>query len=258
MSSYLMREMAPFDEATWARIDGMVVQVVKNILVGRKFIPLVGPLGWGVEVAPLFGFAVQDGAFAAKQTTDYLPLKELRQEFMFRAKQMAIAAQTPFGLDLGAVAIAATELAKAEDQLIIDNLFDQALVESPLGDWGQPGEPTKAIAAATAKLLQGGCDAPYVLLVSPAMYARLVGLMNYGTPEEEMVEGLVKGGIFQSTCMPNDKVLVVSPAAWNMDLVVGQDVVTSYLGNAELDQRLRIFETVLLRIKRHESICVLK
>ena len=258
MSSYLMREMAPFDEATWAKIDGMVVQVAKNVLVGRKFIPLVGPLGWGVEVAPLFDFSTQNEAFIANETTAYLPLKELRQEFILRARQMAIAVQTPYGLDLGAVAIAATALAKAEDQLIINQLLDQALVESPLGDWGQPGAPTKAIADATAKLLQGGCDAPYVLLVSPAMYARLVSLMNYGTPEEEMVEGLVKGGIFQSTRMPDDRALVVSPAAWNMDLVVGQDVVTSYLGNAELDQRLRIFETVLLRIKRHAAICVLK
>jgi uncharacterized linocin/CFP29 family protein len=258
MSSYLMREMAPFDEAAWAKIDGMVVQVVKNILVGRKFIPLVGPLGWGVEVAPLFGFTVQDGAFVAKETTSYLPLKELRQEFLLRAKQMALAAQTPFSLDLGAVAIAATQLAKAEDELILGGLIAQTGCESALGDWDKPGEPTKAIAAATAKLLQGGCDAPYVLVVSPAMYARLVGLMNYGTPEEEMVEELVKGGIFQSTYMPNDQALVVSPAAWNMDLVVGQDVVTSYLGNVELDQKLRIFETILLRVKRPESICVLK
>ena len=51
---------------------------------------------------------------------------------------------------------------------------------------------------------------------------------------------------------------MVSPQAWNVDLVVGQDVVTAYLGNEGLDHRFRIFETLAVRIKRPGASCILK
>lgn len=72
-----------------------------------------------------------------------------------------------------------------------------------------------------------------------------------------MVEEIVKGGIFQSPVMPVDKVLVVSPKAWNFDLVVGQDAITAYVGNVGMDQRLRLFESLVLRVKLPGAICVL-
>jgi len=41
----------------------------------------------------------------------------------------------------------------------------------------------------------------------------------------------------------------------NLDLVIGQDLITSYLGADDMDHPFRVFETVLLRIKRPEAIC---
>ena len=217
MVDFLMREAQHMSAEVWAQIDEMVVTVVKKNLIGRRFLPLVGPLGWGVEQTPLFGFEEADGAAVAKEAV-YLPLQELREEFMLRAKHLAMAAAGPFALDLGAVAIAATKLAKAE----------------------------------------AGYDGPYALVLSPAMYARLASLMSTGRREMEMVEKLVKVGIFQSTGMPEDAALVLSPQAWNIDLVVGQDVVTAYVGNEGLDHRFRVFETLALRVKRAGAVCLLK
>ena len=62
MSDFFMRDAAPIDAATWAQVDEMVVTVAKKMLVGRRLLSLVGPLGWGVELAPLFGFTEDDGA----------------------------------------------------------------------------------------------------------------------------------------------------------------------------------------------------
>jgi len=259
MSDYLMRDGAPFGEEVWAAIDDMVVTVLKKALVARRFVEMVGPLGWGVEQAPRFGFASQEGAQVATETAEYISVTELRQEFILRAKHLALAEQTPFSLDLGAVAIAATRLAKDEDGRIIGALLAEPGGSSgELGDWDALGGPFEAIAAATAKLRSEGFDRPYAVILRPEMYARLASLMQHGRRELDMVEKLADAGIFQSTNMPEEQALVVSPGVWNFDLVVGQDAVTAYVGNEGLDHRFRVFETLALRIKRPGSICVLK
>jgi uncharacterized linocin/CFP29 family protein len=125
MYDYLMREAAPFGPEVWAKIDEMVVNIVKKTLVGRRFMEIVGPLGWGVEVAPKQGFDFGSEVAVAGPTV-YAPLKEVSQEFMLRAKDLVMAGQTPFGLDLGAVAIAAMKLAKAEDRIVIGALLAEA------------------------------------------------------------------------------------------------------------------------------------
>jgi uncharacterized linocin/CFP29 family protein len=259
MSDYLMREDAPITEEVWAAIDEMVVTVVTKILVGRRVIDLVGPLGWGVEVAPLFAFTEEDGAAIATPTTEYAQLEEIAQEFVLRGKQIAISRQTPFGMDLGAVAIAATGLAKAEDGIILGGLASRGECSGELGDWNTMGGPFRAVADAIAQLRATGFDGPFAAIMSPAMYARLAGLFEYGRRELDLVQSLLAAGIYQSTDPAvAEQVLVLSPQPWNMDLVVGQDVTTAWLGNEGLDQRFRVFETLILRLKRPGAVCVLK
>ena len=197
MSDLMMRSAAPIGEELWAKIDEMVITVVKKTLVGRRFLPMVGPLGWGVEMAPSFGFTVAAGAAMTADKVTYLPLQEIKSEFLVRAKNLAMAADTPFALDLGAVAIAAGELVKAEDKLILGALAKGA-AESTAGRLDQMGEAVKAIAAATAKLLTAGFDGPYAVVMGPAQYAMLAGMVQYGAREMEMVEKLARAGLFVS------------------------------------------------------------
>ena len=258
MSDYLMRDAAPIGDEGRAIIDEMVVTVLKKNLVGRRLVPMVGPLGWGVEYAPTFGFG-KLGTAAVADSAGQLQLQEIKSEFALRAKHLAMAEQTPFGLDLGAVAMAASELAKQEDKVILSGLLNaKGAGSSALGDWETVGGPFNAIAAGAASLRSTGFDAPYALLMSPAKYAQLAGLMSQGRREIEMVEKLAGAGFFQSPIMPDDQVMLVSPQAWNFDLVVGQDAVTAYIGNDGLDHLFRIFETLVLRVKRPGAVCVLK
>ena len=53
MSDYLMRDDAPFSEKEWAKLDELVVDVARKLLVGRRFIHLTGPLGVGVQTVPV-------------------------------------------------------------------------------------------------------------------------------------------------------------------------------------------------------------
>ena len=108
MTDYLMRDGAPFGEKLWEQIDDEVVKVIKQMLVGRRFISLVGPLGWGVDLAPKFGLD-SDEPFGLRDKPEYLPLVELSQSFLLRARHIAMADQTPFGLDLGSIARASVD-----------------------------------------------------------------------------------------------------------------------------------------------------
>lgn len=248
MSGYLLRDDAPLSEAIWKQIDEMVATVVTKNLVGRRIVPLVGPLGWGVEVVPLSGFAGADEGYVAG-TVAYLELEQLEAEFRLRLKHLAMADQTPYGLDLGAAATAAAVLARKEDEKIIGGLVAKA-AKGVLGDWGSPNGPFSAVADAIAALRGGGFDGPFALVLNHKLYARLASLMMHGQRELRLVEQLVEAGIFQTPVLGDDQALVLSPQSWNMDMVVGQDIATAFVGNEGLDLGFCILETVALRVKR--------
>ncbi|MBC7234351.1 MAG: encapsulin [Chloroflexi bacterium] len=259
MSELWMRDAAPFGEDVWHEIDEMAITVMKKILVGRQFLDLVGPLGWGVEQAPVFGFETEGAAVA--KGAEYIKLQELGEEFLLRAKHLAMAQDTPFKLDLGAVAIAATNLARQEDEMILQELMAKAKIQGALGDWNEPNGPFSAVAQGIATLQDHGVSGPYAMVLGPMMYARLASLMHgkgFGRRELDMVQSLLGEGLYVTTRMPDGKALLISPQSWNMDLVVGQDAVVAYLGNEGIDHRFRLFETLALRVKRPEAICVLQ
>jgi uncharacterized linocin/CFP29 family protein len=260
MSELLMRDAAPFGDEVWAAIDGMVIDVLQKMLVGRKVLEMVGPLGWGIDQAPLFGFGTTDEGAVIAEVSGYLQLQELQEEFMIRARHLAMAKHTPFRLDLGAVAIAASNLSRKEDELILGGLIEQAGLFGDLGNWDEPNGPFSAIAAAIPWFQNEGVVGPFAMILNPVMYARLVSIMHghgFGRRELDLVSGLLGEGIYSTTRMPAEKVLLISPQAWNMDLVVGQDAVTASLGNEGIDHLFRLFETVALRVKRPQAICVL-
>jgi len=257
MSDYLLREDAPISPETWAKIDEMVVTVAKKNLVGRKVLEIAGPLGWGVGQAPIFGFGLSDDAWVA-EAPKYTDLKEIAAEFTLKAQHLAMAEQTPYGLDLGAVAMATLKVTAEEDRIVVDGLKSKAKDPTPLGDWTVMGEPFAAVSQGIARLYKAGIDEPYALILSPLKYAQLASLMQHGRRELAMVESVVKGGVHPYVAMPDDQVLLVGAASWNADIVLGQDIVTAYLGNEGLDHRFRVFETLVLRVKRPECVCVLE
>jgi uncharacterized linocin/CFP29 family protein len=190
----------------------------------------------------------------------YVQLQELQEEFMLKARHLAMAHHTPFKLDLGAVAIAASNLSRKEDELILGGLIEKAALFGDLGNWDEPNGPFSAIAAAIPWFQNEGVVGPFALIINPILYARLASIMHgrgFGRRELDLVDSLLGEGIYSTTRMPDGKALLISPQSWNMDLVVGQDAVTASLGNEGIDHLFRLFETVALRVKRPQAICVL-
>ena len=52
MADFLMREDAPFGSEVWETLDSLAVRVARQILVGRRFIEILGPFGYGLQAIP--------------------------------------------------------------------------------------------------------------------------------------------------------------------------------------------------------------
>jgi len=79
---------------------------------------------------------------------------------------------------------------------------------------------------------------------------------NTGLLEVDRVKKLLEGNLYQTPVLGTNKAVLVCSEPQNMDLVVGQDMITAYLGPEKLNHALRVMETVLLRIKRKDAIVV--
>jgi len=266
MEQVLMREAAPLSEAQWTLVDETVTRVAARILVGRRFLSLYGPLGFGTYIVPLYTYALQEAEPVRANIVRQLPLATLEHDFAISVRDLeAFNAGQPF--DVAPVAAAASLCAVAEDRLIfhgdpaagLEGLLTAAGRQTaPLGDWSAEGRAMADVAAAIALLVKAGFYGPYTVVVSPGRFAQLQRLEGRsGVLAAELVEKLA-GALYLSPAVPDGQVLVIAPQAQHVDLAVGQDMVTAYLETASMEHRFRVMETLALRIKQPAAICMLE
>lgn len=269
MSDFLMREDAPLTEKDWERLDEAVVKAARYNLACRRFIDLVGPFGAGTKVVELDSYGLEDGLFKVTGRK-FLEMPLISQDFLLGWRDIEAAHQGGAGLDVGGAAAAAVVCAQQEDRLILwgdEGLGYEGLCnaagrsKSPLGAWDNEGGAFEAVAGACGVLAAAGFYGPYSLLVGLALHAKLQQVVkgSGNMLEMELVKGLLKGGsLFQSPLLDDKKAVLVSQGAYNLELVVGQDLITAYLGPEELEHRFRVMESLALRIKHPGAICTLE
>lgn len=266
MEHILMRSAAPLNLAQWELIDKTVKEVVSNILVGRRFLQLYGPLGYGVYTVPFYSYKKEGEALRAECLRP-LPLVEISADFVITARDLdSFERGLPF--DVGPVAGAATICAMKEDELIFKGCEEtglEGLLNASgrqvlsMGDWDKEGQALTDVSKAVAKLTSSGFYGPYAVILNPSTFAllqRVVG--RQGILEVELVKKVAEVGLFCTPVVPENRVVVVSPKPIYMDLAVGQDLVTAYLESSNMEHKFRILETVALRIKEPGAICTLE
>lgn len=265
MSDYLAREDAPLSNEDWERLDKLVVGSASKRLVGRRFINITGPLGVGATVVhkPIMR-GISNGEISIERY-DNLNISMIYKDFKLHWRDIESSRKYSVPMELGPAAVAAAFCALKEDEMIFNGNQEYGY-EGILNadgccsvleqDWKVTGNAFQNVLSATEKLMSEGFYAPYAMVVSPSIYAMMH--RNYGGGrilEIEMVRELVTDGVFQSPVLKGDDALVVATGQENMDLVVGQDLITAYLGPDGMDHPFRVFETIVLRIKRAASIC---
>ncbi|MCX7597616.1 MAG: bacteriocin family protein [Armatimonadetes bacterium] len=258
MASYLGRDAAPLSEEQWEQLEEVVVNTARNLLVGRRVLPLFGPLGAGVTAVP----TVQIGPEGPKSVL--VELCENGEDFAIDWRQLE-QAKVLGAMDWSAAAMAAAKCATREDQEVF--LGCQACgtpgllnvpgrLEVKGGDWSDGEALFSDVVAATTKLAEAGFPGPYALVASPQTLALTHRWTPQGADLEDMIEELAAAGLFSSRHVPEKTLLVMQVGAHVADLAVGVDLTIAYIGNDGMTHLFRVLETGALRIKQPAGICV--
>jgi uncharacterized linocin/CFP29 family protein len=269
---YLQRDQAPLGVDQWAALDQAVVRTAQSMLVGRRFISLVGPFGPGVESLPsdtMGGASAGQVDLLGNQEAEAIrsePLPLLYKDFWIHWRDLESSRQLGVPLDVGKAAAAAAATAQAEDRLVFDGepglgLTGLRTAEGrqtlPMSDWDTGGQAFADVVEGVRALTQAGFTGPYALAVSPRLYAALNRIFDAsGVLELEQVEKLARRGVYPTAVLPEPTALLVDSGAQNMDLAVGLDLSTAYIESSNLNHRFRVLESLVLRIRRPGAICM--
>jgi len=256
-----------------------VTGAARRVLVARRFLDLFGPLGAGLQdidynvfgpigaaKISLMGETESDPIQPLRRVHEHVPM--LYKDFVLYWRDLETARRQGTPFDLGSAAAAAVFTAQLEDELIFngnESFGFQGLLTAPgahtvdAGDWTEAGSAFRAVAAAVQTLLADGFYPPYAVAVNPVAYAQMQRVYECsGVLEIEHVRELVQGGVFQTQAIRDTTGLVLSLGPQNTDLAVAQDIITAYLGPEGMNHPFRVFETLVLRIKRPQAICLLQ
>lgn len=252
---FLMRSDSKLSEAQWKAIDEKVVAAARSVLTGRRFLNIYGPLGAGVPAAEI----TRDGK---KQI---VMLSELSSDFTLGWKELETSERLNVPMSYSEAVSAAVNTALKEDQLIFlgdEETGAAGLLSKPgktikMQNWDKDEHAFAAVSAGLQFMLEHRTYGSKVLVVSPDVFAMLQRIQpGTGALESQRISALIEGKIYQSPVLPAKTALLAAPDEQNMDLAIGQDLVTGYLGSSEMNHDFRVFETVLLRLKNPNAVVV--
>lgn len=255
---YLMRDDSKLTEAQWDEVDAKVVAAAKAVLTGRKFLDVYGPLGSGVQM-----LKSPDVPGGRRRATE-IPM--LFADFTLSWRDIQAAERMGIPLSYSEVSAAATDCALQEDRMIFlgnDEYGTIGLLDLPEAqkvrtqDWSEGENAFADVVAGLQLLLENQVYGEKALVVSPDVYAQLQRIQpGTGTLEGKRIAALIEGRVLQTPVLPATTALLLACGEQNMDLALGQDMTTGYLGSSELDHDFRVFETALLRVKNQKAVVV--
>lgn len=276
---FLDRKAAPLTDGEWSRIDEAVVSTARRTLVGRKIIDVLGPLGSGVYSIPYSVFSGKSSTGidmvgenedfmveASHRATINLPM--LYKDFKIMWRDVEADRHLGLPIDVSTAAVASNFVAVQEDNLIFNGnaeLGHQGLFTAAgrqtlaISDWNEVGSALADVVKAVGALSEAGHYGPYAMVVSPILYGRMVRVFgNTGMLELDQVKALITGGVYYSNVISGAKAVVVATGSQNLNLAVGQDMVTSYMGPTNMNHVFRVLETIALLVRRPDAICTIE
>jgi len=267
----LSREGSPIPAELWEKIDDAVVSAAKKILTGRRFLSIYGPLGAGIQsinVDTVSELEETEGNISVIKGRTYKHIPLINQDFSLLWRDLEFIEKMDLPVDLSSAMHAASQCALKEDELIFYGneelgykglLNEDGVIKRPISDWSEGENPFKDISAGLAKFIENGIVGRKALVVSPNLYVQLQRIQpGTGITEYDRISKLLGGNIFTTPVLKNNNAVLVCAEPQYMDLVIGQDMITSYLETKNLNHYFRIIETLLLRIKNKEAVIVFR
>jgi uncharacterized linocin/CFP29 family protein len=268
---------SPLSSNQWEQMNGTIVEAAKKQLVGRRFIDIYGPIGEGVQSinVDIFEQFAGGGIDIHGETVELstptrrlnLSIPMIYKDFTLYRRDFELAKTLNIPLDMSPAANAATQCARLEDELIFNGSeqFELSGLMNVKGrlthiieNWMETGKAFEDIVQAISKLQEMGQTGPYALVLSPELYASL-HRVHVGTNvlEIEHVRELVTDGVFQSPALKKRSGVIVNTGRHNLDLVIAEDFDSAFLDTEHLNYNFRVYEAIVLRIKRPIAVCTL-
>jgi uncharacterized linocin/CFP29 family protein len=275
----LDRSSAPLTGEEWQRIDEVVIKTARTMLVGRRLVEVLGPLGPGVYSMPYAIFSDRQSASvdmtgdrqgiaveADRRGIAHLPI--IFKDFKIFWRDVEADRHLGIPLDVSTAAVAAADVALQEDELIFNGNKDlghrglltaEGRLTVEMGDWQEGGGALADTVKAVNALTTAGHYGPYVMAVNPFLYGQSVRVYgNTGMLELDQVKALLRGHIYPSSAIRDRKAVVIATGVQNLNLAIGQDLVTAYTASENMNHIFRLFETAALLVRRPDAICVIE
>jgi uncharacterized linocin/CFP29 family protein len=260
-NKYLARDDAPFESAVWELLDATMQEVARSQLVGRRILDTEGPHGLGLKAVPLADPETESGLIASQ----VLPVFVVHRPFTLGTRDIANYERDGLALDTGPVAEATLECARLEDELIFHGapnvpglLTAEGSIRMDLSSWEEVGAAANDIIQAVTHLDDAGFHGPYSLALAPQRYNLLFRLYPRGKQTElEHLRTMVTEGVYKAPILESGGVLLAANARC-ASIVLGQDMNVGYIGPAGSRQELSISESLAVRIRQPEAICILE
>ncbi|MEN6643431.1 MAG: family 1 encapsulin nanocompartment shell protein [Armatimonadia bacterium] len=263
---YLDRAEAPFGPDVWAKLDETVVGAASSQLTGRRLLEIEGPHGLGLKSIAGPDEDLIGDVESTVCLSPVTPVPTIKHSFTLPMRDVANYETTGVLFNVRAVATAAIQVARREDDIIFNgipdhgipgllNISDAATIN--LNPWTEPGMAFENIMEAVNVLDDRGLHGPYALALSPPLYNALFRLYPNGGPAElEQVRMMVTGGIIKSPSIANGGVLVAVGKQF-LSLVIGQDLVTAYVGPQCGEFEFCLMESLVLKVALPQAVCAI-
>lgn len=274
-----MTGTSPLDGEQWTHLQDEVIREARRTLVARRFLGIWGPLGAGIESVgveqygpdreaeiELVGRHDPDPIVAERE--NFLRVPILYKDFILHWRDVELAKKLGAPLDASRAVRAAHFVADREDQLLFNGeprLGIEGLLNATgrttvkRNDWSTYGAAYRDVVRATEALLESNHHRPFALAVSARDYARLVQQREgQFAPEIDAILRLCDDGVYTSPAIPEGRAVLLSTGDQNVDIAVTEDLTIAYLGERDQDFPFRVYECLVLRIKRPKAICTIE
>ena len=256
MVDLLKRSLAPLTDETWEEIDATAARVLKSQLTARRIVDFDGPHGWDFAAVNLG--RLETAEEPTPQEVPWgkrlvLPLVESRVPFQLDQMELDSIARGAKDADLDPLEDAARRTALFEESAIY-NGFEPAGIKGiipasahqPINLPKNTREFPEAVARAIETMKLAGIEGPFVLVLGTEAWAGLMQSGSGGYPPQRIIRNLIDGDPRRSPAIEGG--LLVSAAAGNFELTVGQDFSVGYAGHDRNKVELYLAESFTFRV----------